>query len=185
MRFLIFNIAVALALVYLVTGKTIEGIGNDAISQVSEIVKTPAVNLSSLLDQTVTKTLAIQPSPNVNVPEKTISNKVHSSGTPESHVELPQKNTLDKSIKNKTTVLASAPPSGSVIETSGDEDKLPEISMVAEVSELSVNHPTDLILPKINKTEPKSAYMNLDQRSGELERLVDDMELFAVRMLKK
>ncbi len=185
MRFLIFNIAVALALVYLVTGKTTEGVGNDAIGKVWDTVEMSAMEISTLLDKTATETPVVHPSSNAALPIKRAPQTVTSRDMPRSPFEPAQNNALEKLAQNQTPDVVAGTSSASVTQSSGAEDKLPEIAKAVEVSIPSVNRPPHPALPELAMTDAMPAYMNPSQRSGELERLVDDMELFAVRMLKR
>ncbi len=185
MRFLIFNIAVALALVYLVTGKTTDGVGNDVTGKVWETVEMSAIEISTLLDKAATETSVVHPSPNAALPEKEAPQTVVSSDMPRSTFEPAQNKALEKPERNQAPDVAAGTPSASVTQSSGAEDKLPEIAKAVEVSIPSVNRPSHTALPELAMTDATPAYMNPSQRSGELERLVDDMELFAVRMLKR
>jgi hypothetical protein len=158
MRFLIFNIMVVLALVYIFTG--------DAGKRSVETAQASLQDQKNHSDADTDNTMPVSP---IEEPTKKVMHEVVSNQTElVSPSALTQKNssvTATPSAQEKTH-----PQSFPIV----PKLRMPPIDEAINVRKVKVVKPV---------YEKESGYMKPKQRSNELARLVNDMELFATRMI--
>jgi len=191
MRFLLFNIAVAIALVYMVAGDSAVDMAKAAIDKAKDTALSSSGAVTEVLESATVSENAQPSAPRQDETPIQIKS-VAVASAPKA------KRTLVRTSDAKPVSLAQPKPAKIKEKAT---PKLPPITQARDVSVARFNKPAQSVgehmadAVQINATQEMAGmttedaspprYMSASERAGELVRLVDDMELFAARMLAK
>ena len=213
MRFLLFNVAVALALVYMVAGDKAADMATAAMDKAKDAAASSSAQVSQALEKVANEDAANTDQADKSTALKTVPQQDDPVVQTKVVEVKPAPVTKPAPVAEPVRTVAAEPatqPQAAPVAPKATK-QLPPITQAREVPVARVTQPpqsggerligerivgedrtSDMVADATRQMAdmtaddaPAPQYMSAAERAGELVRLVDDMELFAARMLAK